>query len=305
VPLKKRDGKQMELAEFESRLVQAGEYAVKVAREHVVQALPEEVLFRVYPVAWDTEKVYDAGETVFPNESLPWGKFLGPWGAEEAAVYLCRDGKVPVWIDAAVEAEDGTHSIVGLRCCGRFTTSEDLLYHRQRGLPPFAIKSPPLPPKWESVEASGRFDLYWRTIAKIEQAFRSLVGLSLWSVGRAATLTWFQFGGPKMVSDGRGGMKEVGEYALHTESAWRIYGVAGELLASDESSDHALARVCELSLVCEGTSSSSGGAIDLRFLEGQHLVVDRGDPDALEYWRLFRPETDGPHFVVGPHGIDE
>jgi hypothetical protein len=69
---------------------------------------------------------------------------------------------VPEWIDAAVESEDGQRSLIGLRCCGRFTTSEELLYHRPGGLAPFSIKSPVLPPGWESVEASGRFDLHCR-----------------------------------------------------------------------------------------------------------------------------------------------
>jgi len=76
--------------------------------------------------------------------------------------YLWRDGKVPEWIDASVESEDGFRSFIGLRCCGRFTASEELLYHRPGGLAPFSIKSPVLPPGWENVEASGRFDLHWR-----------------------------------------------------------------------------------------------------------------------------------------------
>jgi hypothetical protein len=76
--------------------------------------------------------------------------------------YLWRAGKVPEWIDAAVEAQDAHCSLIGLRCCGRFTASEELLYHRPGGLAPFSIKSPVLPPGWENIEVSGRFDLYWR-----------------------------------------------------------------------------------------------------------------------------------------------
>jgi hypothetical protein len=77
--------------------------------------------------------------------------------------FLWRGGKVPEWIDAAVQAEDGGQTLVSLRCCGRFTAQEELLYHRYPGgVPPFSIKSPVLPPGWESVEASGKFDLYWR-----------------------------------------------------------------------------------------------------------------------------------------------
>jgi len=296
----------MDLVDFESRLVQAGRCAVEVAREHVVQALPEEVLFRVYPVAWDTEKVYDAGETIFPNESLPWGKFLGPWSAAEVAAHLCRDGKVPVWIDAAVEALDNSHTIVGLLSCGRFTASEDLLYHRQRGLPPFAIKSPPLPPKWESVEASGRFDLYWPIKRAIERAFRPLVGMPLWTVGRVATLTWFHFGSVRIVSDGRDGTKEVGDYALHTECTWQLVDPSGHVTASDESEDAVLAGVSHLALTCEDAKGLGDGGLQIQFTGGWRLAIETGGHhDDLEYWRLFQPGIDGAHLVVGPHGIDD
>ena len=71
----------------------------------------------------------------------------GPWLAKEAVTYLWRDGKVPEWIDVAVEAVDH-RSLVALRCCGRFTSSEELLYHSPSGLPPLSIKSPALPPDW-------------------------------------------------------------------------------------------------------------------------------------------------------------
>ena len=68
---------------------------------------------------------------------------------------------VPEWIDVGVEAEDGRRTLVGLRCCGRFTATEELLYHREKVLAPFAIKSPALPPEWEGVAKSGCFDLHW------------------------------------------------------------------------------------------------------------------------------------------------
>src|SRR5262249_34954023 len=46
--------------------------------------------------------------------------------------------------------------------CGRFTATDDLLYYRTGGVAPFGLKSPALPPRWESVEVSGKFDLHWR-----------------------------------------------------------------------------------------------------------------------------------------------
>ena len=152
----------MDRSTFQARLQVVGQKVVQFAREHVRQALPDEVAFLVYPNQSFDGNPRVGDEVVFPSESLPDGKYRGPWSIEEAVGFLWRSGKVPEWIDAAVEAEDGLRSLVGLRCCGRFTASEELLYHRPGGFPPFSIKSPVLPPGWESVEGSGRFDLYWR-----------------------------------------------------------------------------------------------------------------------------------------------
>lgn len=63
------------------------------------------------------------------------------------------------WIDVAVEDVGGGLTVVSLLCCGRFTSQEDLLYHRDGGRPPFSVKSPALPPGWEGVESSGKFRL--------------------------------------------------------------------------------------------------------------------------------------------------
>jgi hypothetical protein len=147
---------------FEERLQQAARHVVQFAREHIRQPLPDEVGFRVYPNQSFDGNPQVGDEVVFPDESLPDGEFLGPWSAEQVVEFLWRAGRVPEWIDAAVESEDGQRSLVGLRCCGRYTATEELLYHRPGGMAPFSIKSPVLPPGWESVEASGRFDLHWR-----------------------------------------------------------------------------------------------------------------------------------------------
>lgn len=147
---------------FEARLREVGRQVVLFAREHVLQPLFDEVAFLVYPNQSFDGNPRVGDEVVFPNESLPEGKFLGPWSVEEVVAYLWRAGKVPEWINAAVESQDGRRSLVGLRCCGRFTALEELLYHRPGGLAPFSIKSPVLPPGWESADVSGKFDLHWR-----------------------------------------------------------------------------------------------------------------------------------------------
>jgi hypothetical protein len=148
---------------FDERLREAARQVVLFAREYIQQLLPDEVAFRVYPNMSFDGNPRVADEIVFPDQSLPEGEFHGPWSADQVVQYLWRVEKVPEWIDASVEAEDGQQTLIALRCCGRFTGSEDLLYHRPGGLAPFSIKSPVLPPDWESIESTGgRFDLYWR-----------------------------------------------------------------------------------------------------------------------------------------------
>ncbi len=147
---------------FETRLRTAAQQAVEFARQHVREALPDEVVFRVYPNQSCDENPRVGDEAVFPDDSLSDGESHGPWSAGQVVDFLWRNGKVPEWIDVAVRDVDGRHTVVSLRCCGRFTEQDDLLYHRGGGLPPFSVKSPNLPPGWESIEASGKFPLRWR-----------------------------------------------------------------------------------------------------------------------------------------------
>jgi hypothetical protein len=141
----------------------AVQQAVTYARQHVLQPLPDAVKCFVYP-----NQSYDGNpavgdEATFPEESLPEGEHHGPWTVEQAVDFLWRGGKIAEWIDVAVQSEREGCTLVELRCCGRFTAQEELLYHRRPdGIPPFSVKSPNLPPNWESLETSGKFDLYWR-----------------------------------------------------------------------------------------------------------------------------------------------
>ena len=147
---------------FQNRLRTVARHAVLFARRFVRQRLPDDVAFRIYPNQSFDENPLIGDEVVFPDDSLPQGEFHGPWAVQQTVEFLSRDGRVPEWIDAAVEAIDGRRSLVSLLCCGRFTASTKLLYYQSGGAPPFGIKGPTLPPGWESVEVSGRFDLLWR-----------------------------------------------------------------------------------------------------------------------------------------------
>jgi hypothetical protein len=117
-------------------------------------------------------------------------------------------------------------------------------------------------------------------------------------------LEWFQFGPSRVVPSFRGGSKEVGEFALHLDCSWQLIGPDG-LAASDESETESLAAVGRPPLVCEATSAAEDGGAAILFAGGWLLSVCAGEPDDLEFWRLFRPGTDEPHVVIGPAGVEE
>ena len=57
-------------------------------------------------------------------------------------------------------------------------------------------------------------------------------------------------------------------------------------------------------LVCAGVIAEECGEFRLSFVGGEQLLVEPDQTDCLEYWRLFRPGSGQPHFVVGPSGIN-
>ena len=123
--------------------------------------MPLSYLYLLLPNQSFDENPLQADEEIFPEESLPDRKYLGPLDFGQAVDYLWRNGKVPEWIDVSVQACDSQYSYLELRCCGRFTARDDMLYHTQHGNPPFHVVSPNLPPSWEGAEKNGKFDLYW------------------------------------------------------------------------------------------------------------------------------------------------
>src|SRR4051812_21308302 len=69
---------------------------------------------------------------------------------------------------------------------------------------------------------------------RIEAVLRCLVGLAFWGFGRSVSLLTFQFGERRPRTNRRGEVYEVGEYALHTESPWRLRGRDGIVTGSGD-----------------------------------------------------------------------
>jgi hypothetical protein len=135
--------------------------ALEFGQQFVVQELSGDVRYKLYP-----NQSYDGNplvgdEEVYPDDSLPNDEFLGPLRAPEVVEYLWRGGKVPEWIDITVDSVADGITCIGLLCCGRYTANEQFLYYEHRGRGPFGVKGPRIPPGWESLEKSGKFDLHW------------------------------------------------------------------------------------------------------------------------------------------------
>jgi hypothetical protein len=167
---------------------------------------------------------------------------------------------------------------------------------------------------------------------EIRQSLSVLVGLPLWEFGRAASLEWFEFGQKRTVLTRKGVEKEVYEYALHVQCAWRIACPNKVVVGSsdigfsrdgtyppddfdwdwptgnwrDHQTDVFLQEHGTPPLVVSSIEIGLAGGV--RLLLGEEYVLELF-PDAsandCEYWRLFQPGVDGPHFVVTSHGLDD
>jgi hypothetical protein len=155
------------------------------------------------------------------------------------------------------------------------------------------------------------------TRPQVIAALSQLMGLSLTAARRAADMRAFQFGDLRPVDRG-----SVGEFALHVQCPWRIEGKEGIVTGRsdlwepvedntpyDENWDYEKspnlqdARVkrwldrdaSSFTVTSVDADEFGGAAISL----GQDFVL-RLFPAGTrgEQWRLFRPTSGVPHFVV-------
>lgn len=166
---------------------------------------------------------------------------------------------------------------------------------------------------------------------EMQRALAPLAGLALWEMGRAADLQWFAFGERRVVHDFRGDPKEVGEFALHLQCAWRITGRDKVLVASRDlyypagSTENlvppgfqwdvqgANRRDALGAALFQGgkeftvreVNVSAAGAFSLTFGDDVSLEVFPDDSAPEEHWRIFRPALDEPHWVFRSEGLSE
>src|SRR5262249_36888527 len=110
-----------------------------------------------------------------------------------------------------------------------------------------------------------------------------------------------QFGGRHTVPAWRSGTKQVGTLALHIDCPW-YWTQGNQIVASWRSEFELLERLVSVPIICRRAIAQESGSFELQFDGNATLVTtveDHTDSDADEYWRLFEPSRDTPHFVVG------
>jgi hypothetical protein len=168
---------------------------------------------------------------------------------------------------------------------------------------------------------------------QVESVIAPLVGIALWDAGRAADLLWLAFGQRQTIEDFRGKPREVGEYALHVQCAWRF--VQGETVVAGNRDlyyprgykdpkdeipkefnwDVQGANRCDevlAELFAGGAKQyvvvriQPGHAGELALLLEGDLTLQIFPNDSLEgeHWRLFRPGNDEPHWVYTGNGLE-
>jgi hypothetical protein len=137
---------------------------------------------------------------------------------------------------------------------------------------------------------------------EVQEALSVLVGKLLWSCGNAAGLEWFSFGERRTVS-GLRGEKEVGEYALHVQCAWRI--ISDECILVGGSDVHRpLGNDSRCpNLVVQGVEAYEAGHFVILLEKNSALEVFPDDSSEDEHWRLFKPYSDDPHLVFKGGGL--
>lgn len=167
--------------------------------------------------------------------------------------------------------------------------------------------------------------------AQIERATSVLTGKVLWRCLRAADMATFDFGERTTISASRGGTREVGEYALHVQCAWRVttqdrvivgnrdlyypadYSEGKEVSPSfDYEKDYNRRDKLLTSLFENGTREfvvrevhvGTAGRIHILLTEGLALELFPNDSLTDEHWRLFEPGKEDRHFVVTGKGVE-
>ena len=166
---------------------------------------------------------------------------------------------------------------------------------------------------------------------EMERELSSLIGMPLWGMGMAASMQMFDFGECHEVMEPDGTGRMTGERALHVFCAWRIRSATQIVVASydrcrkinllthyvenfgrDEKFDEHLSGESQgeqrgKAFLADKADLLTVLAVEIDNVGGFQLVFDKGFwlevfPDCsiegFEHWRLRKPLTDLPDFVI-------
>jgi hypothetical protein len=169
--------------------------------------------------------------------------------------------------------------------------------------------------------------------SKIESFLSCLIGLPLWSIGRAGDIEWFAFGNERREVPGRDNVtKIVSEYSLHVQCAWRIRNQDKIIVASRDRFyppgndplsnleefewdtpggnrlDELISKLLEERslnpFIVISVRADTVGGVNINLIEGYRLEIFPDDSLSSEYWRFFKPFSEQEHFIITGHGVE-
>ncbi|MCC6798097.1 MAG: hypothetical protein IT366_23495 [Candidatus Hydrogenedentes bacterium] len=168
--------------------------------------------------------------------------------------------------------------------------------------------------------------------SEVQRQLNVLLGMPLWSAGRAAEMLWLQLGAHVTAPTPRDLNRITGEYALHLQCPWRLSNSNGMIVGAtdiyipsdqfidDEDFDWDVqgASVADVKLT-DWISANSRNPLTVEEAIADHcggfmLRLSNGDlfeaftctssaSHEDEQWRLLQPAKETKHFVVTNNGL--
>ena len=138
---------------------------------------------------------------------------------------------------------------------------------------------------------------------RVSERLQCILGQPLWDCGRVADLLWLHFGNRHVSTMRSGATREVGDYALHVQCAWRIVCRRRIVAASDrepfERIDTDLSAFVRehCPALVERVVADDDGGLSISLAGGCLVEVSPYD-DSDEQWRLLQPGHSAPHLVL-------
>ena len=168
---------------------------------------------------------------------------------------------------------------------------------------------------------------------EINKNLKNLIGLPLWSIGRAGSIYWFVFGNQRrLVTMRNGKQKIVSDYSLHVQCDWRVciqdkpyitsrdinypsgddpykdidnfdYDAPGGNRLEEQIASF-FKKYSDQQLIVTSVEGNNTGDLKIQLNDNVEFFIFINDSVIEEYWRFFIPYTKDKHFVVTNNGIE-